>query len=197
MNRIVTGSMILVFALAVTAIAFAGGPGPVAPLVAPPAPIFTEVERHAELARRRSAVAAKMADKSMLIMFSTEPKLYTNDVDYVYRQENDLYYLTALKQEGATLVITKNGSVVNEFLFVPKPDPSTETWHGKMYTFDDAARVSGVRTVVNASEREAFLKAIRDKQSFDSADGGIKTGFVPDSIYMLLPESDKDGDGLR
>src|SRR5687768_7981809 len=92
---------------------------PVIP-VTPPAPKFSVAERHAELAKRRAAVAAKMEDKSVLVMFSAEPKLYTNDVDYVYRQENNLYYLTGLKQVGATLVITKDGAKVTETLFIPK-----------------------------------------------------------------------------
>ena len=81
-------------------------------LITPPAPKITEAERHAELAKRRANVAAEMKDRSILILFSAEPKLYTNDVDYVFRQENNLYYLTGLKQIGATLVITKDGSKV-------------------------------------------------------------------------------------
>src|SRR5688500_19386933 len=85
-------------------------------LVAPPAPKFTDAERHAELARRKAAVAAKMADNSMLIMFSAEPKLYTNDVDYMYRQENNLAYLTGLTQNGATFVMTKSAGTVTESL---------------------------------------------------------------------------------
>ena len=79
---------------------------------APPAPKFADTERQAELARRRAAVAAKMTDKSMLILFSAEPRIYTNDVDYVYRQENNLYYLTSLKQNNATLVLIKDGAKV-------------------------------------------------------------------------------------
>src|SRR5215212_8416267 len=102
--------------------------------VTPPAPKFTDAERQAELARRRAAVAAKMLDKSMLILFSAEPKLYTNDVDYVFRQENNLYYLTGLKQENATLVITKDGGTVREVLFLPKRYAVREAWEGKMYS---------------------------------------------------------------
>ena len=75
--------------------------GPASIYITPPAPKFTNDERQSELARRRAAVAAAMADKSVLILFSAEPKLYTNDVDYVFRQENNLYYLTNLKQAGA------------------------------------------------------------------------------------------------
>src|SRR5687768_3451350 len=105
--------------------------------IAPPAPKFTDAERHAELARRKAAVAAKMADNSMLILFSAEPKLYTNDVDYMYRQENNLVYLTGLKQNGATFVMTKSGGTVSEYLFMPRRNPVFETWNGKMYSNED------------------------------------------------------------
>src|SRR5215204_3581952 len=140
---------------------------------APPAPKFTDAERHAELARRRAAVAAKMVDKSMLILFSAEPKLYTNDVDYVFRQENNLYYLTGLKQENATLVITKEGGTVHEVLFLPKRIPVREAWEGKMYSRDQASKISGLKTLVDASEAAAFLKAIGEKIPFKSKDGSV------------------------
>ena len=106
--------------------------GPTSIIVAPKAPQFADAERHAEFARRRAAVAAKMADKSILILFSAEPKLYTNDVDYVYRQENNLYYLTGLKQDGATFVMTKDGSNVGlPLCFVTKIERYTEPVPGK------------------------------------------------------------------
>ena len=73
---------------------------------APPAPVFDENTRLAELASRQARVGQAIGDKGILILFSTEPRVYTNDVDYEYRQENNLYYLTNLKQKGATLVLT-------------------------------------------------------------------------------------------
>src|SRR5687767_15071919 len=82
---------------------------PTAILKTPAAPKFTDAERQAELARRRKAVSDVMADNSILIMLSADAKLYTNDVNYVYRQENNLYYLTGLKQNNATLVMIKSG----------------------------------------------------------------------------------------
>jgi len=39
----------------------------------------------------------------MLVLFSAEPRVYTNDVDFAYRQENNLYYLTELKQKDANV----------------------------------------------------------------------------------------------
>src|SRR5262245_938008 len=60
--------------------------------IAPAAPVIDQKERLAELAQRRSRVAESISSTSMLLLFSAEPRLYTNDVDYPYRQENNLYY---------------------------------------------------------------------------------------------------------
>ncbi|HEY0048936.1 MAG TPA: aminopeptidase P N-terminal domain-containing protein, partial [Pyrinomonadaceae bacterium] len=64
--------------------------------ITPPAPKFTDAERQSELARRRAEVAKKMAANSLLMMRSAEPRNYAGDVDFYYRQENNLYYLTGL-----------------------------------------------------------------------------------------------------
>src|SRR5687768_16345381 len=66
--------------------------------VAPPAPRFSDSERQAELAKRRAEAGKLMSDNSIMILFSGDAKIYSNDVDFYYRQENNLYYLTNLKQ---------------------------------------------------------------------------------------------------
>lgn len=162
----------------------------------PPAPRFTDAERHAELARRRAAVAAKMADNSILVLFSAEPKLYTNDVDYVYRQENNLHYLTGLKQDGATLVIAKTGGKVSETLFLPTRDPRREAWEGKMYSREQATQVSGLKTIVAAEEKNALLEAVKNRGTFTSKDGKVSITGAP-TLYLLLPGSERDENGTR
>jgi len=165
--------------------------------ITPPAPKFTVEERHAELAKRRSAVAAKMDDKSVLVLFSAEPKLYTNDVDYVYRQENNLYYLTNLKQDGATLVITKDGTIVKETLFLPKRVAAREAWTGKMYSREQAATISGVNAIVEASELTDFLKAVKERSTFASKAGTVSIPTNVEKVYLLLPRTEKDANGMR
>lgn len=159
--------------------------GPTSIIVTPPEPKFTDAERQAELARRRSAVAAKMEDNSVMVLFSAEPKLYTNDVDYVFRQENNLYYLTNLKQANATLVIIKKGGQVTETVFIPKRNPSRETWNGHMYSYDEATKISGVKAVLDVAQRQAFLDGLKTSGS------GIQ------NFYFLLPRGDRDANGQR
>lgn len=176
----------MLVALAASAMPARADAGPLTIRITPQAPTFTDAERHAELARRRAAVADKMADKSVMVLFSAQPKLYTNDVDYVFRQENNLYYLTNLKQAGATLVIRKNGRAVTETVYLPKRDPQRETWNGRMYSNEEAANVSGLRTIVDAAGTNSFLQTLRDKK-----DPSLTT------VYLLLPEAESDTDGMR
>lgn len=189
----------LIFTMAalsgVNVLADAPKKGPTSVLVAPKAPKVSEAERHAELARRRAAVAAKMADNSIMVLFSAEPKLYTNDVDYVYRQENNLYYLTALKQNDATLVISKQGGSVTETLFIPKRIALREAWEGKMYSREQAMGVSGIKSVIESSERDAFVQSLKQKKAWASS-GGVNIASA-ETVYLLLPAAAQDRNGMR
>ena len=60
-----------------------------------------------------------------MVLFSTEQRIYTYDVDYHYRQENNLYYLTGIKQDGATLMLLPGAAKTREILFMPERDPRT------------------------------------------------------------------------
>ena len=162
--------------------------------VAPSAPKFTDAERQSELAGRRAKVLAAMGDNSMLILMSGEPKNYAGDVDFMFRQENNLYYLTSLKQNNAALVLTKNGGQTGEILYLPKRNPAQETWDGKMYSRDDATRISGVKTLIDFAEFKDFLQAVKDKKLFAAKDGSNIAGNV-ETVYLLLPENERDGDG--
>ncbi len=153
--------------------------------IAPPSPKFTVAERHNELISRRKKVVEAMADNSMLIMFSADSKIYSNSVNYHYRQENNLYYLTALKQNGATLVITKNGDEVQEILFLPKRNPQRETWDGRMYSEEDATRRSGLTKIVDARYTRDFLEAVKNKQPFKAKDNSFSSSFVPAIVYLI------------
>ncbi len=134
--------------------------------ITPPAPVFNDEARLAELAARRSRVAESIGSDAILILFSAEPRVYTNDVDYEYRQENNLYYLTNLKQKNATLVLLPGNRQTPEILFLPKRDPAAETWTGHMYSAEEARQISGVKEIWEASEFAPFISAMRTRQPY-------------------------------
>jgi Xaa-Pro aminopeptidase len=134
--------------------------------IAPMAPIFDNQTRLAELAARRRRVAEAVGSKGILILFSTEPRVYTNDVDYEYRQENNLYYLTGLKQNNATVVLLPGNEQFPEILFMPRRNPAAETWTGHMYSAEEASQLSGIKEIWEASEFDPFLRALRNRQPY-------------------------------
>jgi Xaa-Pro aminopeptidase len=132
----------------------------------PPAPVFDQAKRLEELAARRKRIAEQIGTKAILVMFSADPRVYTNDVDYPFRQENNLYYLTNLNQSRATLVMMPGNSVTPEILFVPRRNPAAETWTGHMYSPEEVAQLSGVKEIWEAGEFENFVKAVRNRESY-------------------------------
>ncbi|MDQ1523647.1 MAG: Xaa-Pro aminopeptidase [Pyrinomonadaceae bacterium] len=147
--------------------------------VTPPAPVFDAQARLAELAARRARVANETGKQSLVVFFSGEPRVYTNDVDYEFRQENNLYYLTGLAQERATLVLIPGHTTTREILFLPRRNPAAETWTGHMYSPEEARALSGIGEIWEAREFEPFMSAIRARRAYRPKDESILLSSVP------------------
>src|SRR6185295_19488889 len=108
-------------------------------------------------------VSSAIGPSALLVLFSGEPRVYANDVSYPFRQENNLFYLTNLKQMNATLVLLP-GNI--PLLFIPRWNPAAETWTGHMYSAEEAANISGISEVWEATEFDPFIKAVRAHQAY-------------------------------
>src|SRR6266850_2773210 len=162
------GILLSVLALPLVPVRAVSGETTVPPVIriTPPAPVFDDAKRLEELAARRKRVAEAIGPKGLLIMFSAEPRVYTNDVDYQFRQENNLYYLTNLNQKRATLVLTPGNAQLPEVLFLPRRKEAAETWTGHMYSAAEAAKLSGIREIWEAGEFTPFVNALRKHEAY-------------------------------
>ncbi len=138
----------------------------VAERAAPRAPVWDDRERILELAERRARVAEFVGKKSLLVLLSGEPRVYAGDVDYKFRQENNLFYLTHLNQPGVTLVLMPGHTKHREVLFLPRRSPAAEVWTGRTYSPEEARAVSGVGEIWEAGEFEPFMRATRQGRAF-------------------------------
>ncbi|HJR06111.1 MAG TPA: aminopeptidase P family protein [Pyrinomonadaceae bacterium] len=147
--------------------------------VTPPAPIFDNQARLAELAARRARVAKEIGNQSLLVLLSGEPRVYANDVDYEFRQENNLYYLTGLRQQRATLVLIPGHTTTREILFIPRRNPAAETWTGHMYSAEEARAISGIGEIWEAREFEPFMSALRSRRGYRPKDEAVLLSSLP------------------
>src|SRR5262245_27709772 len=142
------------------------GPEPAAIRVTPPAPVFDDAKRLEELAARRKKVADSIGPKSMLILFGAEPRVYTNDVDFPFRQENNFFYVTSLNQQSENLVLMPGNPVTPEILFIPRRSARAETWTGHMYSPQEAAQLSGIKEIWETSEFAPFVAALAKHEAY-------------------------------
>ncbi|MFV8376796.1 aminopeptidase P N-terminal domain-containing protein [Flavobacterium sp. LB1P62] len=120
---------------------------------------------------RREALRKKMPNNSVAVFFGNPVRNRANDVDYVYHQDPDFYYLTGYKEPNCVLVIFSNnqtdkgGKNYNEILYVQEKNPKAEQWTGIRLGTEGAKKDLGFEMALNGA---AFLNSGIDYMSFNN-----------------------------
>lgn len=86
---------------------------------------------------RRMALRETLPANSVAVFFANPVRNRSNDVDYVYHQDPDFFYLTGYREPNAVLFIFKekqtaaNGEQYDEIIFVQPRDAMQELWTGR------------------------------------------------------------------
>ena len=87
-------------------------------------------------AGRREALRQLMPDKSVTVVFAYPVRKFSNDVDYIYHPNPDLYYFSGYTEPNSMLLVFKepqkaaDGSTYKELLFVQMRNAAAEQWTG-------------------------------------------------------------------
>src|SRR5436190_3732262 len=119
-----------------------------------------------DLKARRARVMSALGPDAMLVVWSSPPKVYSRDIDYEYRQDSNLYYLTGITQEDTILVLMPGNETRREVLFVKARNPLREHWTGPTLTTEQASAQSGVGTVLSTGQFEEFVAAVLGRAGF-------------------------------
>jgi Xaa-Pro aminopeptidase len=118
-----------------------------------------------DLQARRARLMEKLGGGSIAILWSAPSRVYSRDVDYEYRQDSDLLYLTGIEQPETILVLVPGSPRRSEILFITPSNPRQEHYVGKFLTKDEARARTGIDTVFLTSEFDAFLSAMFNRRS--------------------------------
>lgn len=135
---------------------------------------------------RRDSLRKQMPDNSVALVLAYPTRVFSNDVDYVYHQNPDLYYFTGYEEPQSLLLIFKenqtaaDGSTYNELFFVQKRDPSQEQWTGKRLGVEGVKKNLGINRVYTGGEFKNF-----------------QVDFSKFSKILLAPFPDDVGDDRR
>jgi len=109
-------------------------------------------------AGRREALRKILPEGSVMAIFAYPTRNFSNDVDYLYHQNPDLYYFTGYKEPDAVLFIFKDaqtdatGNSFTSLFFVQKRNPQQESWTGKRLGVEGAKEKLGMNMSFNGSD---------------------------------------------
>lgn len=120
---------------------------------------FLSKEWHKE---RRDKLRASMPANSVAVFFANAVRNRSNDVDYVYHQDPDFFYLTGYREPEAVLLIFKdkqtaaNNTTYDEIIFVQKRDAFGEMWTGRRLGKDGVKTQLGFEQAFNGAEFKKY-----------------------------------------
>jgi Xaa-Pro aminopeptidase len=122
-------------------------------------------------AGRREALRKIMPDNSVMVVFAYPTRNFSNDVDYFYHPNPDMYYFSGYREPHSLLLIFKEaqtdsatGASWNEMLFVQKKNKQAEQWTGKRLGAEGAKEKLGIWKSFNG---EDFTDHAPDFSKFD------------------------------
>jgi len=119
---------------------------------------------------RRDKLRASLPKNSVAVFFANPVRNRANDVDYIYHQNPDFYYLSGYKEPDAVLFIFKdkqtaaNGKMYDEILFVQPRNAQREMWTGRRLGEQGSKDLLGFEQAFNNSE---FRRYHVDFSKFD------------------------------
>jgi Xaa-Pro aminopeptidase len=142
---------------------------------------------------RREALRNKLPNNSVAVFFANAVRNRANDVEYVYHQDPNFYYLTGYKEPHALLLIFKDdqkvgNTVINEVLFVQEKNEIAEMWTGKRLGIEGAQDDLGFRIVFNGKEFKSYDINFSkfDKILFKNFENDVRDSKDEADLYDLI-----------
>ncbi|MGD1912088.1 MAG: aminopeptidase P N-terminal domain-containing protein [Rivularia sp. (in: cyanobacteria)] len=110
----------------------------------------------AEYHQRREALMSKIGNGSAIFRSAPMATMH-NDVEYVYRQDSDFFYLTGFNEPEAVAVLAPHHDEHKFILFVQPKDITKEVWTGYLTGVDAAKEMYGADEAYPINELDEKL----------------------------------------
>lgn len=161
-------------------------------------------------AGRRAALRDLMPANSVFIVLAYPTRTFSNDVEYIYHQNPDMYYFSGYKEANSMLLIFKeeqkntDGRTYKELIFVQKKDPRAEQWTGKRLGAEGAKEKLGFTYAFASGDFKSFQidfskfdKIILDKFPEDVANNPGSQDELADLIEQVKSKASIPADFSR
>lgn len=156
--------------------------------------------------KRREALRAQLPDNSVAVFFASPVRNRANDVDFIYHQDPDLYYLTGYQEPHAVLLVFKDeqtdpqGNTYNEIFFVQERNAMAEMWTGRRLGDEGVKDKLGILNSFNNSQFKSYNVDFEkfDKILFYDFKNDVRdTGNQSDLFDLIVQFKEKVGYGTE
>ena len=130
-----------------------------------------------EYPRRRGLLMSQLAGNSIAIIPSAPTHVRNRDVEFLYRQDSDFYYLTGFDEEHAVLVLIPGREHGEYVLFCQEKDPKMEIWTGRRVGPDAAPEILGCDDAFPISDIDDILPGLIEGRDRIYANLGVRPEF--------------------
>ena len=106
---------------------------------------------------RRNTLWSQLEQDSVIVFPAASVKVRNRDVEYVYRQESNFYYLSGFEEPESVLVLRYYKGNPQSILFLREREPKQERWEGSRLGVMKAADVLGIDEAYCIEELEKKL----------------------------------------
>ena len=118
--------------------------------------------------KRRERLIKSLGENAAVLLFSGNAVMKSEDESYPFEINRNFYYLTGLEKEDMALLLTKNGTVTKEYLFILPFDKTLARWVGGRMSKEDARDVSDVKMVMDYSELDGVVASTINRMRKDN-----------------------------
>jgi len=146
---------------------------------------------------RRAALRQTLPANSVAVFFANPVRNRSNDVDYVYHQDPDFYYLTGYTEPNAVLFVFKekqtaaNGESYDEIIFVQPKNAMQELWSGRRLGAAGTQERLGLQQAFNNLDFQKYnvdFKKFDEVLFFDFKNDVRDDGEDPADLFDLIQQ---------
>ena len=141
---------------------------------------------------RRDALRQKLPPNSVAVVFSNPTRNRANDVDYVYHQDPNFFYLTGWREPQSVLLVYSSDQqddkgTFKEKIYIQERDASAEQWNGYRLGIEGAQKMGFDRVALRSDfvQNPPSFEAFDEVLIFDFQNDERDLAGDPYDLYQL------------
>ncbi len=136
---------------------------------------------------RREKFMAQLPPGSIAILRSAPMRTMSNDVEYLYRQDSDFYYLTGIDQDDVTVVLRPEAADGKKYIVFLQPrDLRREAWAGARVGPDEAVAAYGADAAFKIADFDTKMSQF-DRNTYTTS------GYIADAKAIYVADGNDTG----